>query len=376
MVAGAANDNAVKTAFVMAVTVLNWPLLGLSPVVLANIAALSFILPFVLLAGPAAYWAQSLPPKQWLWRLKALEVILAALAMIAIYTALGWLLLLCVIGFGVQSALIGPLKYALIPRLGTSESLIHDNAWMESGTFVAILIGTLYGADWMVDRPERLLLLVGALALLGVFAIRLLPELAANPEAEAYRLSDLVHRQRKDRTSMSAIWCISGFWAIGSVWLTHLPLLATEIWGVSASSVGTLLSQFVAGIAAGALAGVVLRGLPRTTRVIAGALGLVAGALLSQSASFEVGQVGLFVTAMGGGFLALPLYTLLQDDVLSVAERVAVNNVANALMIVAAAVASILMVGLLAMPLLWWLLLLAILQLLLCLYHRRNLSLR
>lgn len=376
MVAGAANDNAVKTAFVIAVTVLNWPLFGLSPVVLANIAALSFILPFVFLAGPAAFWAQSIPPRTWLLRLKAVEIGLACLAVFAIVTAAGWLLLLCVIGFGVQSALIGPLKYALIPRLATPGSLLNDNAWMESGTFVAILIGTLYGADWMVDSPKALMALIATLAALGLLAMLLIPPLPANPEPVQYRLSELVHRQRQDRTSMSAIWCISGFWGVGSVWLTHLPILATEIWVVSPRSVGTLLGQFVMGIAAGALLGVACKRLPRTARVLGGAGLLVLGSLLIQTAEYSLGQAGLFIAAMGGGFLALPLYTLLQDDVLTVAERVAVNNVANALMIVAAAGASIVMVGLLGLPLVQWLLLLALLQLFLCLYHRRNLRLR
>ena len=376
MIAGAANDNAVKTAFVIAVTVLNWPLFGFSPVILANIAALCFILPFVILAGPAAFWAQSIPPRQWLTRLKLAEVGLAVLAIGALVTQSGGLLLVAVAGFGVQSALIGPLKYALIPRLATPATLLNANAWMESGTFIAILIGTLYGADWIVDAPIALTALILALSILGLVALYWIPELSANAEPVQYRLSELVHRQRRDPTSMSAIWCISGFWGLGSVWLTHLPILATDIWQVADTSVATLLGQFVVGIASGALLGVVLKRLPRTQRVLAGAIMLLAGTALTQPLEYELGQIGLFITAMGGGFLALPLYTLLQDDVVHVAERVAVNNVANALMIVAAAGASILVLGLIQLPLVQWLLLLAFGQFFLCLYHRHNLRLR
>ena len=47
MIAGATNDNLVKTAFVVAITALSWDLFGFDPVVLANIAALCFILPFI-----------------------------------------------------------------------------------------------------------------------------------------------------------------------------------------------------------------------------------------------------------------------------------------------------------------------------------------
>ena len=54
MIAGATNDNLVKTARVVAITALSWDLFGFDPVVLANIAALCFILPFIFFAGCSA----------------------------------------------------------------------------------------------------------------------------------------------------------------------------------------------------------------------------------------------------------------------------------------------------------------------------------
>ena len=102
---------------------------------------------------------------------------------------------------------------------------------------------------------------------------------------------------------------------------------------------------------------------------------MVAGPLILQGGQYEIAALGLILTSAGGGFLALPLYTLLQDDQLAVADRIAVNNIANAMMIVGTAIASLVVVGLLGFDLLLWLLLLSFGQLLLCLYHRRNLSL-
>jgi len=375
MVAGAANDNAVKTAFVISVTVLNWEFFGISPVILANVAALLFILPFIFLASRAAHLANTRPPKQWLLFLKRLEVLLTGMALVAIWSETGWLLLLVLCGFGVQSALIGPLKYALIPRLSTGDRLVSSNAWMESGTFIAILIGTLFGADWMVDQPEQLMALLALLAVTGLASLMVLPSLPPTGDQDRLPLPQLIHKLRQDRKAMAAIWCLSGFWALGSVWLTHLPILATEIWVVSARSVGTLLGQFVMGVAFGALAGVLLRRLPQFLRVGLGASILVVGTLMVQTYDPELGQLGLFVTAAGGGFLALPLYTSLQQDQHAVADRIAVNNVANALMIVAAAIASIAALTLVNLSLLHWLLVLAVGQLFLCLYHRSNLRL-
>ena len=105
-----------------------------------------------MLAGFAAHQANIQALKRWLMILKTIELALALISAIAIYFKLGWLLLLCIAGFGVQSALIGPLKYALIPQLTNQADLLNKNAWMESATFVAILIGTLIASDWIQLR--------------------------------------------------------------------------------------------------------------------------------------------------------------------------------------------------------------------------------
>tara|TARA_B100001093_G_scaffold514077_1_gene587343 strand:- start:1067 stop:2197 length:1131 start_codon:yes stop_codon:yes gene_type:complete len=374
MIAGATNDNLVKTAFVIAITALSWDLFGLNPVVLANIAALCFILPFIFFAGLAAFKANKQPPKKWLFILKLMELALASIACFAIVNKIGWILLICVAGFGIQSAFIGPLKYALIPRLSDRDEILDRNAWMETATFISILAGTLLAANWIVSSPYLLILLIIILAVIGCLGILLLPTLKGRSESVQQSLIELINRQRKDQRSMSAIWCLSGFWAVGSVWLTHLPILATDIWHLAPQSVGKLLGYFVLGITFGVIGGVLLKQQGLVRRILLGAFAMVIGSLLIQISNYTIASTGLVLTSAGGGFLALPLYTLLQDDLTAVADRIAVNNIANAYMIIIAAIASMLTVGLLGLPLVIWLLTLSVGQLLLCLYHRSNLS--
>ena len=374
MIAGATNDNLVKTAFVVAITALSWDLFGLDPVVLANIAALCFILPFVFFAGLAAHQANKQPPKRWLFTLKLIELALALIACFAIANQIGWILLFCVGGFGIQSALIGPLKYSLIPRLTDRNKILDRNAWMETATFIAILAGTLLAADWIVSSPYLLILLIIILAVIGCSGLFLLPTIKGRSESIQLSLIKLIRQQRKDQRSMSAIWCLSGFWGIGSVWLTHLPILAVDIWHLPPQSVGTLLIYFVLGVTLGAIGGVLLKQQDLVRRIFLGSLAMVLGGLLIQISTHTIALLGLVLTSAGGGFLALPLYTLLQDDMTAVANRIAVNNIANAYMIILAAIASILVVGLLGLPLLIWLLVLSVGQLFVCLYHRTNLS--
>ncbi|MEC8694377.1 MAG: hypothetical protein VXX88_04335 [Pseudomonadota bacterium] len=375
MFSGAANDNLVKTTFIVAITALSWDVYTLNPVVLANAAALCFILPFIMLAGFAAHQANVQAPKRWLIILKTIELVLALISAIAIYFELGWLLLLCIAGFGIQSALIGPLKYALIPQLTNQVDLLNKNAWMESATFLAILIGTLIASDWILNSTIQLITLIILMACIGLMGVFFLPHFDGRPDHTQRSIQYLVHQQRQDRRSMSAIWCISGFWGVGSVWLTHLPILTVDTWQLSPQSVGTLLSYFVLGVTLGACLGVLLKNRHLTTRVIAGASAMVFGTLILQLNDFQAATTGLVLTSAGGGFLALPLYTLLQDDTMAVANRIAVNNIANAMMIVGTAVFSLFVVGLLELELLRWLLVLSVGQLFLCLYHRSNLSL-
>jgi len=375
MIAGAANDNLIKTAFVVAISALSWDLYGLDAAVLANLAALFFIIPFVILAGFAAHKANQQPPKRWLLVLKVTEVILALLACLAIIEELPGLLLLCVAGFGVQSALIGPLKYSLIPRIVTPNQIVEKNAWMETGTFVAILIGTLLAADWIIAAPELLIAMIVVLAVIGCLCIVMMPSLSGRSQSVQKTLPELIHQQRQDRRSMAAIWCLSGFWGLGSVWLTHLPVLAVDVWQLSPRSVSTLLSHFVLGISLGAFAGVLMKHFPLVKRILIGAFAMVIGGFMIQVNNYQIASIGLMLTSAGGGFLALPLYILLQDDLMAVAERIAVNNIANALMMTATAFASLIFVGLLELPLQIWLLLLSVGQFFLCCYHRRNLRL-
>ena len=136
---------------------------------------------------------------------------------------------------------------------------------METGTFVAILVGTLLAAEWIIAAPELLIAMIMVLAVIGCLCIVMMPSLSGRSQSIQKTLPELIHQQRQDQRSMAAIWCLSGFWGLGSVWLTHLPVLAVDVWQLSPSSVSTLLSHFVLGIALGAFAGVLMKHFPKAS---------------------------------------------------------------------------------------------------------------
>ena len=59
------------------------------------------------------------------------------------------LLLALLFMMGTQSALFGPVKYAILPQHLAATELVKGNAWVNLGTFVSILLGTLLaGVLW------------------------------------------------------------------------------------------------------------------------------------------------------------------------------------------------------------------------------------
>ncbi|WP_235357606.1 hypothetical protein [Arsukibacterium ikkense] len=65
---------------------------------------------------------------------------------------------------GSQSAFFGPVKYAILPQLLNDKELLAGNAWVEMGTFIAILLGTILGG--LLVGVEHALLWIGIIVVL------------------------------------------------------------------------------------------------------------------------------------------------------------------------------------------------------------------
>ena len=77
--------------------------------------------------------------------IKLLEIIIMAVAAYGFYIQSAPLLLICLFCMGTQSTLFGPLKYAILPDYLNDKELIMGNSLIESGTFIAILLGQILG---------------------------------------------------------------------------------------------------------------------------------------------------------------------------------------------------------------------------------------
>lgn len=379
--AGAANDNLFKFAFTVMVTYqlqISWLPPALAGLVIGGL----FILPFVLFSATSGQICDRLEKTRVIRAVKNLEIIIMVFAAGAFLMdapdVQAGVLLVCTFLMGLHSTLFGPVKYALLPQVLTERELVGGNALVESGTFVAILLGNLAGG-FLVALPG-----VGSQAVaLGCLLLALLGRLSAgrmeplpatdpqlrinwNPWTETARNLRLA---REDLVSWNMLLGISWLWFFGAVFLSQFPVLAREVLRGSEQVASLLLVVFSVGIGLGALMCERLsRGRVEIGLVPLGALGmsvftidfwlatrnLPPGALMdvadfvAQPAHWRI-LFDLCLLSASAGLFSVPMYALIQvRSRLSHRSRIiAANNILNALFMVASALiaAALLMAG-------------------------------
>ena len=117
----------------------------------SNIAAGLFILPFFLFSGMAGQLAEKTEKSKLIRIVKLCEIPIMVVGAVSILTQYVWLMLATVFLMGVQSTFFGPLKYSILPQHVAPNELTKANGLVESGTFVAILIGTIFGTYYITQ---------------------------------------------------------------------------------------------------------------------------------------------------------------------------------------------------------------------------------
>ena len=143
---GAFNDNLLKTILVVLIAYGLWDVNGIDPAILVAAATGLFILPFILFSPIAGVMSDKFDKAIMIKWIKLAEIAIAITAVAALFTgdlyfAFGVLLLL-----GAQSAFFAPCKFAILPDHLKREELIGGNALVSTGTYLAILAGTIIGA--------------------------------------------------------------------------------------------------------------------------------------------------------------------------------------------------------------------------------------
>jgi hypothetical protein len=390
---GAFNDNVFRNALVVLVTYRALTVLGVPSDQVVALASGVFILPFLLFSATAGELADKLPKHRLVRWLKALELPSMGLGAAALVTESGELLLAALFVAGLHAAFFGPVKYGILPQLLDEDDLVGGNALVETGTSLAILLGTIAGG---------LLIATGAsggshtgaamlgVALCGFTASLFVPAVPAeNPGLRIARnpfapLAETFRVTRAQRAVFLSVLAISWFWFFGAAILSLLPSYTRDYLHGDEDVVTFLLALFCVGTGVGSI--VCERLSDRRVElglVPFGSIGMTVFALdlcfaspklpLASSAALHGvrellaapggvrGALDLALLAASCGMFLVPLYSLVQQraEASQRARVIAGSNIMGALFMV---VSSLQVTALLALhvPIPWLVALLAL----------------
>jgi len=395
---GAFNDNVFKNALMLMLAFTAANALPWDTDLTMNLAAGLFILPFLLFSATAGTLADAMCKTKLIRALKLLEIGLMLLAGAAFFYQQYLLLLGVLFLMGSQSAFFGPVKYAILPQLLDDKTLLSGNAWVEMGTFVAILLGTIVGGllVGVANAPIWIGAVVIVFSVLGYLVSRNIPLVGEVHQADPFKFAPwqqtkaAVSISYQNRTLYLSIMAISWFWFLGAGYLTQFPNFAKTVLGGDNTVVTALLVAFSVGVGAGSMLCERLSGDKVELGIVpVGALGLtifgislffsspasITTELLSLSQFLATGLgwkvlFDLLFIGIFGGLFIVPLYALLQQraEPQQRARVIAANNIFNALFMVVSALAGILFLSVLDLAIPEYFLVLAIMNAVIALY--------
>lgn len=370
---GAFNDNVFKQALItLIVYKLGSEMLQQNDwdaKTLINLCAALFILPFFLFSATAGQFADKLEKSTLIRNVKLLEIIIMMAAAIGFTSNNIPLLMGVLFLMGTQSTIFGPVKYGILPQVLSEQELTGGNGLVESGTYLAILIGTLFGTMLIANFDAGPMWTAGVLmlvAMAGYVASLAVPQAEAtapelkinwNPLSESWRILKFA---AQERTILLSILGISWFWFLGAVYMTQLPIYAQINLGGSPEVYTLLLILFSVGIGVGSLLCEKLSSHHVEIGLVPfGSIGLtifgvdlffaavepLEGETLRSAMEFwntsGSGRVIADVILIGifGGLYSVPLYAIVQarTDPKYVSRVIAANNILNAFFMVGSA---------------------------------------
>ncbi|MER2526710.1 MAG: MFS transporter [Candidatus Competibacter denitrificans] len=372
---GAFNDNVFKNALIILIAFQVAATDSARANLLINLCSGLFVLPFFLFSATAGQLSDKYEKSCYIRWVKALEIGIMCGAAAGFLLNSVALLLAMLFMMGFHSTLFGPVKYSILPQHLKPQELVGGNAWIEMGTNMAILLGTMLGGILIAWRNGPLwvsvaVILIAVCGFLSSLTIPQAPPAAPNlkinwnPVTETWRILQLT---RQNFTVFQSVLGISWFWFLGSVYLAQLPNFTKLTLGGSEHVVTLLLTLFAVGIGIGSLLCERLSGrMVEIGLVPFGSIGLTVfgidlffatpsspvpggvlldvGAFLTQPGSWRV-LLDIVLIGIFGGIYIVPLYALVQQrsEPTQLSRVIAGNNILNAIFMVAAALIAVVM---------------------------------
>ena len=374
---GAFNDNIFRNGLIIVITFQGITVFGLNASELANIAGALFILPFLLFSAPAGQLADKYEKSGLMRAIKVFEIGLMVIAGVAFTRGHFGLLFLVLFLMGCQSTLFGPVKFAYIPQNLSTDELIGGNALVESGTYLAIILGLVVGGLSVAVDPAGRFVLTSCLvsvAVLGYVSSRAIPE--TRPVDPGLRISfnlwrdswQIIGFARENRSVFLSVLGISWFWFFGTAITLQIPAYTLDILNGNETITTIVLVAFVVGVALGALLCEKMSGRRIELGLVPfGSIGLslfsidlyfarptldptavsTFSELIDRPGNLRV-LIDMAMLGAFGGLYSVPLYALIQERATRqhLSRIIAANNIINSIFMIAAAAMALALLGL------------------------------
>ena len=372
---GAFNDNALRNGIAVLIAFDMAQRQGWNATVFVQAGAALFVLPYLLFSAIAGQLADTFDKALIARRVKLAELGVMIFGAAALWFDNAFIDLFALFLAGSLAAFFGPVKYGVLPQYLKQNELIAGNALIEMGTFVSILLGTIFGGVLVLGLVPRGIL-SGTIVVLAVagylFAARMLPAPSQSPDLKLdwhvpRQTMKIIGFARERWDVFYAVLGASWFWFLGLAILNQLPVFTREVMLSNQDVFNAFSATFTIGIGAGSLlTNALLKGEVSAKYVPVAAIlmtvflvdfyytsgtinAMFSGTRDNGLAAFFTTVAGwhaildLFGVAFAGGLYAVPLNAIMQNRS-SPPKRsrvIAANNVINALFMILATVFSV-----------------------------------
>ena len=373
---GALNDNVFKNALILMITYQGISLFGINSSSLVALSGGVFILPFFFLSATSGQLADRFDKTMLVKIIKKCEILICLFAIIGLYYKNYPILLFVLFLFGLHSTFFGPLKYSLIPNYTNNDNLVFSNALISSGTFVAILVGTILGGLtasnqnnlWGLKFVLLLFAILGLVASLKLKSLKVIDDSKNNLHIDWNFFTstrDILKLVFKNKMIGILIIGLSWFWFLGAGLLSLLPLVSKNSFHGNEHVATMMLFVFTLGMGVGPFIlekitkGKVYRALiPISLMImsffifdISHVLNIIEKQNISQYSNLTIQEFfqmkmsirvtfDLFNLSLFGGFFTVPQFAELQQitSIRELSRIIAGNNIINALAMVSVSI--------------------------------------